>query len=142
MPGEADAVEAALRALRARDVSVHDLERRLEARGFVAADRAAALETLQRTGLLDDERVAHNRARALASRGAGDRLIRHDLRRAGVDAELVEEAIGELEPEDVRAKAVVARRGGGSRTARYLAGKGFSDEIVADVAAGSAGGIG
>lgn len=137
-----DAVEAALRALAARDLSTHDLDRKLGARGFGEREREAALETLERTGVLDDERVARNRARTLAARGAGDALIRHDLRRAGVAPALVEAAVEDLEPEAVRARAVVARRGTGPKTARYLAGKGFSDDLVADVASDEPGGIG
>ena len=80
-----DAVEAGLRALHHRDLSAADLDRRLAAKGFDEAEREAALETLARTGLLDDRRFAEARAAALAARGAGDALVRHELVRAGVD---------------------------------------------------------
>jgi len=50
--------------------------------------------------------------------------------RAGVAAELVEDAMSTLESERARAERIVARRGSGAKTARYLAGKGFSDEAV------------
>jgi SOS response regulatory protein OraA/RecX len=99
-------------------------------------EREATLATLSRTGILDDGRVARNRALALAERGAGDLLIAHDLERRGVPAELVEQALGSLEPELVRAQRIVERRGAGPRTARYLAGKGFApgtlEVVVAD----------
>ena len=125
-----DALEPALRALRSRDRSVREIERELEARGIAAPDREAAIETLVRTGLVDDRRFAESRASALARRGAGDALVRHDLRRAGVADEIVDHALDQLETEHERARAIVERRGSSSRTARYLAGKGFSEDVV------------
>jgi regulatory protein len=122
-----DAVETALRALHHRDLSAADLEHRLESKGYDETERADALATLQRTGLQDDRRFAESRAAALAARGAGDALVRHDLVRAGVDEELVADAIALLEPEPDRARRVAERRGFGPKTARYLIGKGFSE---------------
>ncbi len=121
----------ALRALRHRDLSAAELERRLTTKGFPEDDRNETLENLRRTGLLDDRRYAEGRAETLAGRGAGDALIRHDLGRAGIDRELVDEALRLLEPEAERARRIVERRGGGPKTARFLGGKGFSDETVA-----------
>jgi SOS response regulatory protein OraA/RecX len=97
------------------------------------------LETLARTSLVDDRRFAELRAASLGDRGAGDEFIRHELARAGVDAELVEEAVALLPPESERAARIVARRGHGPKTARYLAGKGFSEDVVRGVIAHSQG---
>jgi regulatory protein len=130
------AADVALRALRHRDLSRRELEERLRAKGFDEVARDEALESLERTGLLDDRRFAENRARSLASRGAGDAAIRHALARAGVNAELAEDALETIEPEHERARVVVARRGVDPKTARYLRGKGFSDDVVAGVIAG------
>lgn len=130
------AADVALRALRNRDLSRRELEERLRAKGFGETEREDALETLERTGLLDDRRFAESRARSLASRGAGDAAIRFALSRAGVDAETVEEALETIEPEVERARALTARRGADAKTARYLRGKGFSEEVVAGVVAG------
>lgn len=136
---DADAVDAALRALRHRDLSEAELERRLAERDLDEDERAHALATLRRTGLVDDRRFAGARAAALAGRGAGDALVRFELERAGVDGALAEEAIAGLEPERERARRVVERRGPGSRTARYLRGKGFGEEsVAAALGAGSA----
>jgi regulatory protein len=137
MAEPATAIEAALRALRHRDLSAHDLEERLREKGFAESEREEALETLERTGLLDDSRFAEARARALAARGAGDLAIRHALGRAGVAGELVEDALQALESESVRAQAIAGRRGAGPKTARYLRGKGFSDEVAAGIAGAS-----
>ena len=134
------AVDAALRALRHRDLSAADLEHRLEAKGFDDSERADALATLQRTGLQDDRRFAESRAEALAARGAGDALVRYELSRAGVDEELVADAIALLEPEPERARRVAERRGYGPKTARYLSGKGFSEDSIGAVVARSDGG--
>ena len=137
-----DAFETALTALRYRDLSARDLDRRLATRGYAKPDRDEALATLSRTGLLDDRRFAENRAASLAARGAGDRLIRDALDRAGVDPDLVEEAVHALEPEAERARALVERRGPGPKTARYLSGKGYSEDTVREVFARVANGSG
>ena len=130
------ALDAALRALRHRDRSTTELRSRLAEQGFETDERDEAIETLLRTGLADDGRYAEARARALAARGAGDVRIRHELGRAGVSAELVEQALDSLDAEADRARNVVVRRGAGPKTARYLRGKGFSDDVVAGVVAG------
>ena len=126
-----DAVETALRALRAHDRSAAELDARLEQRGVGAAERADALATLERIGYVDDARFARSRAELLAERGSGDALIRHDLERRGIAAELVDAALAELEPEPERAAWIVRRRGPGAKTARYLASRGFAEEALA-----------
>jgi regulatory protein len=131
-----DVLELALRALARRDFGARELDERLAARGVAAASREHVLATLERTGLLDDRRFAESRAAALAARGAGDALIRHDLGARGVVAELVDDVVAGLEPELVRARAIVERRGAGPRTARYLHGRGFAGEVVEVVAGG------
>lgn len=130
----ADAHEVALRSLRTRDRSVQEVEGRLAASGVGEEERTRVLESLQRTGLLDDRRFAEGRASSLAGRGAGDALIRHELAAAGISAELVEDVLETLDPELARARAIVERRGAGARTARYLAAKGFSGDVVGAVA--------
>lgn len=138
MPGGGgDAVDTALRALRHRDRSAAQIDDHLGARGFSEHDRSEALSTLTRTGLVDDRRFAEGRAAGLADRGAGDALIRHDLRLAGVDDDVIEEVLSALEGEGERAERIVARRGVGAKTVRYLAGKGFSEDVMHAVVARS-----
>lgn len=134
-----DALESALRALRHRDRSAREIDRRLADRGFGSAERERALETLRRTGLLDDDRFARSRAEALAGRGAGDELIRHDLGAAGIEPELVAAALESVGPELERAQRIVEARGPGPKTARYLQGRGYSFDTIAAVASGEAG---
>ncbi len=98
-------------------------------------ERRDVLETLVRTALVDDRRYATARAGALAERGAGNERIRHELSFAGVGGEDVDAAIAGLASEADRADRVVARRGASVKTARYLSGKGFSDDVVHAVVA-------
>jgi regulatory protein len=130
-----DALESAFRALRHRDRSAAELRDWLARRKVPPAARAEAIETLTRTGLLDDARFAENRARVLAERGAGDALIRYELERAGVDGDVIEEALAGIEPEQTRAATIVRRRGAGAKTSRYLRSKGFSEDSVAGAVA-------
>jgi SOS response regulatory protein OraA/RecX len=94
------------------------------------AARAESLDVLARAGILDDDRFARTRAEALAGRGYGDAAIQHDLEGQGIAAEAISAALAGLEAEAERARRVLARRGTGSRTARYLAAKGFGEEAV------------
>jgi len=123
-------MERAARALRSRDLSAAELDARLDRAKVAPATRAETIERLTDAGAVDDERFARSRALALANRGAGDSLVRHDLETRGIAAEAVEAAIQSLEPEHVRAARLCARRGAGSKTARYLARKGFSDDVI------------
>lgn len=125
-----DAVESALRALRSRDRSSAELDERLARKGVDAAEREQVLETLERIGYVDDERFARTRAEQLAGRGSSDALIRHDLEGRGIEAELVEAALGGLERERERAARIVARRGRSEKTARYLSSRGFSADTL------------
>jgi SOS response regulatory protein OraA/RecX len=132
-----EALASATKALRHRDVSSAGLTQRLEAAAVAPAARADALEVLARAGLVDDERFAERRADALAERGFGDEAILHDLERQGVPAELREHAVATLADEAVRARGIVARRGPGPKTARYLAAKGFGEDAIEESLDGS-----
>ena len=135
MPAHDDAFETALRALRSRDCSTAELAERLARRGVGEDERTAVLERLDRAGYVDDERFACRRAAELAARGSGNALIRNDLERRGIAAELVEAALETLEPESQRAALIVERRGHSAKTARYLAGRGFGEEALTAVVA-------
>lgn len=126
-----EALDVATRALASRDQSAARLRSRLDRHRISAATREEALAALERSGLVDDARFASLRAAALALRGYGDAAIADDLERQGIEQSVRDEALAGLEPETERARAVVKRRGGGSRTARYLAARGFEGEAVA-----------
>lgn len=124
------ALDAAVRALRRRDFSSRTLDDRLARGGVRGAARRDALETLERTGVVDDQRFALARAAALAERGYGDDAIRCELRRQGITPETTGRALASLAPEPERAAAVVERRGTGPKTAAYLARRGFGEDVV------------
>jgi regulatory protein len=129
-----DATELALRALRHRNRSRHDLEQRLDRAGVTPDERSAALDRLTEAGLLSDDRFAEERASALAGRGASDALIRHDLHRHGIEHSAVEHAIAQLDQEEERAARVFRERGGGPKATRYLASRGFTAETLGHLA--------
>lgn len=121
----AEALQVAERALRHRDLSRRRLAERLE-RAVPPAAAAESIAALERAGLVDDARVARVRAESLAARGYGDEAIRHRLRAEG----LPDEVVDELEPEAQRARPLIERRGLGPKTARYLAARGFGEDMV------------
>ena len=130
----AAALGVAVRALRHRDLSRRRLEERLTRRGMRADAQEDALATLERAGLVDDARVASSRAEALAARGYGDAAVRFALEGEGLAAELVAAALAGLEPEAVRARKLLDRRGRGPASVRWLACRGFDAGTLEDVA--------
>jgi regulatory protein len=125
-----EAVEAGSRVLARRDHSEQAVRDALARKGIRRPERDEAVATLRRHGVLDDERLAHARAAALAERGLGDAAIAFRLRRDGIDPESCEPALAALEPERDRAVRLVAQRGATARTARWLAARGFAPEWI------------
>jgi SOS response regulatory protein OraA/RecX len=125
-----EALAVATGSLRARDLSSQALGDRLRRANVAPAMRKEAVSALERAGVVDDARFAITRASALARRGYGDAAILADLARQGVSGELHAEALAGLDPETDRAREVVRRRGGGAKTARFLASKGFGEDAL------------
>jgi regulatory protein len=131
-----DALDAAARLLRHSDRSRAELTQRLAQRGFDERAAAEALETLERVGVVDDERTAALRAETLAGRGYGNAFIRADLRRRRLPPD---EALAALEPEVDRARRLVEARGA---TPTWLARRGFDADVVESVAHSGPGAVG
>jgi SOS response regulatory protein OraA/RecX len=129
------ALSQATRTLAATGRSRGELERRLARAGHSEAARDEALESLGRVGLVDDARLAEDRAAVLARRGYGDAGIRADLRRRLVDAEAAADAVAALEPELARVERLVAGREITPKLLRRLAARGFSRDTLAEIAA-------
>jgi regulatory protein len=125
-----EAMARAANVLRRRDVSAKELDARLTRAHVDPMTRADVVTRLDEVGAIDDDRFAGRRAQALAERGAGNELIRHDLSGRGIDVESIEAAVSLLEPEPARAARVAEKRGRSPKTARYLAGKGFSEDAI------------
>ncbi len=126
----ARAATVAARALARRELSTRGLDARLGRAGVAPAVRAETVAAATRGGLVDDARYAVARAQSLAERERGDAAIRWELEREGVTPALVERALEALEPERDRAARLVAARGAGAATARYLARRGFDEDTV------------
>ena len=124
------ALDVATKALARRDFSERGLRERLERAGVDPAEAEQVLARLRDEGALNEARFAANRARALAERGKGDAAIRYDLANQSLPRELIEAALGELEPERARAERIVLRRGPGPATARLLASRGFEPDVI------------
>jgi regulatory protein len=126
-------LRVASRALARRDLSAAELDARLE-RARVAPSVAAELAgTLERAGLVDDERFAAGRAESLAARGWGDAAIAARLEAVGVDEAVARVAVAALEPEAARARVLVERESDPVRQARLLARRGFGEETLESV---------
>jgi SOS response regulatory protein OraA/RecX len=128
------ALAAATRSLAASDRSERDLELRLARAGHSAVARGDAIAALGRAGLVDDTRVAVNRAEFLARRGYGDAWIRSDLERRLVSTEVAADAVAGLEPELERARRLVADESLTPARTRRLAARGFSADTLDEVA--------
>ncbi len=128
------ALERATRALAAHDRSRHELRERLAGAHVPAAVREEALDALERSGLVDEERLARDRAVALADRGYGDAAIRADLEGRALPPEAVTEALAGLPPERERARDLLGSEQAGPAQLRRLAARGFSGEILDDLA--------
>lgn len=76
--------------------------------GAEAVERVLA--KLTRMGLLDDQRLAASRVRALRLRGKSARAIRASLRRQGIDEEMVDQALDSDEADELEAARVFARK--------------------------------
>jgi regulatory protein len=126
----AEARDAAAKALVHRDRSRASLFARLRAAGIAPWAADQALDTLERAGIVDDERFARLRAATLAARGSGDALIEHELLTARVSETHVRAAIAALDPEPERAIRVTAGRGESAATARWLARRGFGQDAI------------
>jgi regulatory protein len=88
--------EKALRLLTARERSTESLRTRLVDEGFSSEVATETVAYYERIGLVDDERFAHSLVRTLANaRGKGRSGIAHELKSAGIDEQLANEALDE-----------------------------------------------
>ena len=128
------ALGAATRSLTVSDRSRRALEQRLAQAGHSAAARGEALETLDRAGVVDDARLAANRAELLARRGYGDSAIRADLQRRLVADEIASDAVVALEAERDRVRRLLTGQALTPALLRRLATRGFSHETLEEFA--------
>jgi regulatory protein len=124
------AFRAVVDALARRDLTADELQSRLARAGFEPEACADAIVRARDAGYLDDRRVAVERVRVLAQRGASDLAIRVELERRGLSSGAIDAALDSVPPEVDRAAGLARKLGGGPRAARALARKGYPQEVV------------
>lgn len=110
---EAVARSIALRKLAAAPQTRAQLDEAMSRRGVPDDVRANVLDRFSDVGLIDDATFAKMwvESRHLG-RGLGRKALAHELRRRGVESDVVDEAVSELpaDREEAMARALVARR--------------------------------
>ena len=132
-----EAKQRALKILERRDVSRKMLLDKLAEKGVSESDAAEVAGWLCGLGVVNDERFAGLVVRHYAAKGYGERRIREELFRRGIDRELWDAALAELpETDDTVDRLFAAKlRGDASpenlqRTQNYLLRRGFSWEEI------------
>jgi regulatory protein len=135
---------AGLRLLARRELSEHQLNRRLLARGYAAEDAAAALDRLRAERAIDDTRAAGALARhVIHTRRHGRQRAQRELEQAGISPAVARSAIDQacagLDPTQL-VEAALARRLRGDRPIadvaefrrlyRVLVSQGFEPELI------------
>jgi regulatory protein len=136
----------ALKLLGMRGYSTRDLRRKLERRGYSHDETAQTMESLTRSGLLDDARLAEQYARSrMVNDSASPRRVMQLLSRYGIARETAEGAVSrvleleELEPaataEALARKKLSSLAGLERPIARrrlygYLARRGFDLDVI------------
>ncbi|HZP89315.1 MAG TPA: recombination regulator RecX [Burkholderiales bacterium] len=129
---------AALRLLGRREHSRSELRRKLSGEDVDPAELEQLLDELEQRGWLSETRLAEQMANAARGR-YGPRRILERLRAKGVNADAVAPVIGAMKAQEMEdARAVWAKRFGKhpaslqerAKQARFLAGRGFSADVI------------
>jgi regulatory protein len=111
--------DKALRMLSIRGRSRHEIEQALAGMEIAPGVRAGVIEELRELGLVDDARFAREYAGSRAElRHLGPHRIKFELKKLGVSAAIVEEAVGESFPsgrQEEIARALVRKKVGSRR---------------------------
>jgi regulatory protein len=130
---------AALDALARRDHASADLRRKLLEKGYDAGVVAPLLEALRAEKLLDDRRYTENFVTYHAARGQGPVRVRGDLRRHGLQGEMVEECLDAYPDWIVQLRQARQKKFGAilpaayadrQRQARFLGYRGFTSAQI------------
>jgi regulatory protein len=140
-PDPASLRERALAYLARREHSRFELTRKLEAAGFAVEEIAPVLDAFEARDWLSDQRFAEGYVTAHQACTGYIKLI-HDLRGRGVSEEIIKATLGTTSPnEHERAVELWRKKFGGlprdtteySKQVRYLAGRGFTYEVIRNV---------
>lgn len=138
-PTEASLCKRALRLLGRREYTRREMAERLTRWGADPEQVKLVLGSLQADGLLSEERYAQSWVRYRLERGDGPRRLRNGLSQAGLDQQLIDQALPEDEDWGARLEAVRCRHFGTTppadweewaRQARYLERRGYAPELI------------
>ncbi len=146
MTDEAHARSILLRRLEDQPRSRAELAESLAKKNVPAEVATELLERFEEIGLINDADFARQWVQSRQrTRGVAPRVLALELRRKGIDDEIISEVLGELDPDDARAAAhrLVQKklRSMGSlddttrirRLTSMLARKGYSPQLAFDV---------
>lgn len=128
----------ALKYLAAREHSRAELERKLRPHEEAPGQVDAALDELEAKGLLSQARFVESVLHRKSAR-FGTARIRQELNAHGLDAEAMADAVGRLQASELeRAQALWQKKFGApaadpaerAKQMRFLAGRGFSAEVI------------
>ncbi len=130
--------QALVKLVSVRERTAADLRARLARKGFPPSAIEASLERAIALGYVDDLRAARARTARLVARGLSRALIELKLREAGVPSGLLSEVMGETPDDLTLAQSALAARfksraPSSERLARFLAGRGFETELIAEL---------
>jgi regulatory protein len=99
------AVEKALRILNAASQTRTGLLRKLERAGYAGRTAGEACDRIEAMGYINDRAYAQATLAKRQRQGRGVKVIASELRHKGIDSDLVDEILGELNVEDEVARA-------------------------------------
>ena len=137
-------MNSAVYFLAMREHSRQEIYNKLSQKDFSeGVDIDLLLDELEENNYLNEQRFTESFIRSRAQRGQGLLKITNELRRRGIDSELIQQALNELEidwyklageqrikkfgeelPKDYKEKA---------RQMRFLSGRGFDSEIIRNI---------
>jgi len=132
-------MDLAFRLLARRARSEAEIAAALDARGASRTAVRGVLGRLRALGYVDDRKLAAECAERWKDRGFGSLRIQDQLRRLRVEERIAEGVTLDPREERERARQLLARRfteneladrRGLARAARFLAGRGFSPQII------------
>ena len=141
------APEYAAGLLGARMYSTAELRRKLYDREYPPPEIRQVIEDFTRKGYLNDTLYAENLCASMTARGDGKRKIAGKLRTKGIDPEIIDETLRQLDSavpeEDTAWQALQKKRNSllrepdeqkrKEKAVRYLAGHGFSASVAFSV---------
>jgi regulatory protein len=135
----------ALRLLARREHSREEIRRRLQADAADVSELEAVLDELERNGSLSEQRMVEQMVRGAQGR-YGSRQVLDRLRGKGVGGEALAQAAVALQAQELDSARAVWRKRFGcpganlqekAKQARFLAGRGFSSEVIRMVLGGA-----